>query len=90
MRHGESITCAEALRLLALYLDGELHRGQHVSVEHHLETCRSCYSRSEFERRLKAELGNLRRDDVRPGFEREIRQLITQFTASPVRPSGDE
>lgn len=90
MRHDEPINCAEALRLLALYLDGELPRGQRVRVEHHLRTCRGCYSRSEFERRLKAELALLRRDDVRPAFERQIRQLMTEFTASPVRPSGDE
>ena len=90
MRTGEPITCAEALRLLALYLDGELHHGQRASVDHHLAACRSCYSRSEFERRLKTELGRLRRDDVRPGFERQIRHLITQFTAIPVSLSGDE
>lgn len=82
MSHSETINCEEALRLLAEYLDGELHGREHVSVEHHLETCRSCYSRAEFERRLKAELGQLSRDDVRPAFEEQIRQLITQFTSS--------
>ncbi len=86
----EPINCEEALRLLAVYLDGELHRAQHTSVEHHLNTCRSCYSRSEFERRLKAELSQLGRGDVRPAFEQHIRQLITQFTASPAKPSRDE
>lgn len=90
MNNSEPIDCEEALRLLAIYLDGELHGAEHMSVEHHLKTCRSCYSRGEFERRLKAELSSLARDDVRPAFEEHIRQLITQFTASPVKPSRDE
>lgn len=90
MSNSEPINCEEALRLLAVYLDGELHGAEHMSVEQHLKTCRSCYSRSEFERRLKTELSHLGRDDVRPAFEQHIRQLITQFTASPVRRSRDE
>ncbi|MGH7710607.1 MAG: anti-sigma factor family protein [Gemmatimonadaceae bacterium] len=90
MSHSETINCEEALRLLAVYLDGELHGAEHVSVQRHLETCRSCYSRGEFERRLKAELSHLGRDDVRPAFEQHIRQLITQFAASSVEPPRDE
>ena len=90
MRNDDQISCEEALRLLATYLDGELHGGEQESVEHHLRTCRSCYSRSEFERRLKAELSQLGREDVRPAFEQQIRRLITQFTASSIRPSSDE
>jgi anti-sigma factor (TIGR02949 family) len=90
MSGNEPINCEEALRLLVEYLDGELHGDQRGSVEHHLETCRGCYSRAEFERRLKAKLHHLGRDDVRPAFERQIRQLITQFAASSVRPSSAE
>jgi predicted anti-sigma-YlaC factor YlaD len=89
MRNAGRIDCEEAVRLLALYLDGELHSGERVSVAHHLETCRSCYSRSEFERYLKAKLSHLGRADVRPAFERQIRHLITQFAASSVKPSDD-
>ncbi len=87
MNNSETINCEEALRLLAVYLDGELHGAEHTSVEQHLKTCRSCYSRGEFERRLKAELSHVGGDDVRPVFEQHIRQLITQFTASPAKPS---
>ncbi|MEW5918655.1 MAG: zf-HC2 domain-containing protein, partial [Gemmatimonadota bacterium] len=41
----EPINCEEALRHLADFLDGELHGTVHTSVQQHLETCRSCYSR---------------------------------------------
>lgn len=90
MIQSETINCEEALRLLAVYLDGELHGGEHTNVEHHLKACRSCFSRAEFERRLKSELSHLGRDDVRPAYEQQIRQLISQFTTSPVKDPRDE
>jgi anti-sigma factor RsiW len=89
MSKSETISCEEALRLLAVYLDGELRGTEHESVEQHLHTCRSCYSRGEFERRLKAQLSELGRGAVRPAFEQHIRQLITQFTGSSAERSGD-
>ncbi len=85
-----TIDCEEALRLMAVYLDGELHGTKHEGVERHLKACRSCYSRVEFERRLKAELGRLGREDVHPAFEQRIRQLITSFTSSPAEQPSDE
>jgi anti-sigma factor RsiW len=86
--NGEMITnCEEALRRLATYLDGELDVTERDSVEHHLRLCRSCWSRAEFERQLKAQLGDLRRAGVRPDFEQRIRELISQFASSPA-PEG--
>ncbi|MGH7528085.1 MAG: anti-sigma factor family protein [Gemmatimonadales bacterium] len=85
-----TIDCEEALRLLAVYLDGELHGTEHEGVERHLKACRSCYSRAEFERRLKAELGRLGREDVRPAFEQRIRQLITSFASPPAQGQSDQ
>jgi anti-sigma factor RsiW len=79
----ETITnCEEALRLLAAYLDGELGTDEHQALEHHLSLCRSCCSRAEFERHLKAQLRDLRRAGVRPEFEQRIRELISQFVPS--------
>ena len=77
------LTCEEALRLLAAYLDGELHGGSREGVEHHLKTCRGCYSRAEFERRLKGEINRLGRDEVPPGFEQRVRRLLGSFGAFP-------
>jgi predicted anti-sigma-YlaC factor YlaD len=76
------MTCEEALRLLAVFLDGELRGEPHHSVERHLEVCRSCYSRAEFERRLKAEIGRLRLEEVSSDFEARIRSILSSFAAS--------
>ena len=76
-----TISCEEAMRQLAELLDGELGTGRRREVENHLARCRSCFSRAEFEQRLKAELGTLRHQPVPPEFEDRIRILLTRFTS---------
>jgi anti-sigma factor RsiW len=76
------MTCEEALLSLAAYLDDELVGDVRQSVWRHLEVCRSCYSRAEFERRLKVELRKLGKDEVPVGFEQRVRHLLQSFTLS--------
>lgn len=75
----EITSCAEALRLLAAHLDGELDDHAHAEMERHLDTCRSCYSRSEFEQQLKASIAELAEEPVPPDVTARVRTLITQF-----------
>lgn len=79
MSEPDRIECEEAVRRLARYLDGELGADGAAELERHLETCRSCWSRAEFERRLKAQVAALGEQEVRSGFERRIRDLLGQF-----------
>lgn len=79
MSEPDRIECEEAIRRLAEYLDGELEGRDVVELERHLETCRSCWSRAEFERRLRERMAALGEDDVRPAFERRIRDLLEKF-----------
>ena len=76
------ITCEEAMRSLAEYLDNELSTGVEQSIRQHLEFCRSCYSRAEFERRFKVELRKLGKDEVPVGFEQRVRRLLQSFGPS--------
>jgi hypothetical protein len=48
-------------------------------VERHLRTCRSCYSRAEFESRLKQRLAALSGDDAPTKARDRIRKLIQGF-----------
>lgn len=73
------LDCEEVLRVILAYLDGELETADHERVEAHLERCRSCLSRADFERRLKGRLAELACESVSPAFEQRIRTLIGQF-----------
>lgn len=76
----EEIDCEEAIRRLAAYLDGELDPDGEAAVERHLERCRSCYSRAEFERRLRRRLRSDLKRAVTPEFEERVRSLVRGFT----------
>lgn len=79
MTRTEITSCAEALRLLAAHLDRELGDHEHAEMERHLATCRSCFSRAEFERQLKEGVRELGREPVRPELASRIKNLIREF-----------
>ena len=83
MSERKAIACEEALRLLAAHLDGELNGEERHDVERHLEVCRGCFSRAEFERRLKAQLAGLRARPIGEAFEERVRTMISRFTVVP-------
>jgi anti-sigma factor (TIGR02949 family) len=70
--------CEQALRRLFDFLDHELEDGERDAMQRHLSTCRSCFSRADFERRLKAKLGELRQEPAPSAGER-IKRLLESF-----------
>ncbi|MGH7509538.1 MAG: anti-sigma factor family protein [Gemmatimonadales bacterium] len=80
MSESTPLRCEEALLVLADYLDGELHQSSHETLERHLEVCRSCFSRAEFERRLRSRLGSLAQEPLTPAFTERIRTIMDRFT----------
>ena len=70
------------MRVLADHLDGEMESGRERELERHLETCRSCFSRSEFERRLKEKIVAAGRQPVTQAFSQRVQTLIREFTLS--------
>lgn len=77
MHEPERIGCEEALQRLAVYLDRELDETASTEVERHLEKCRSCFSRAEFERRLKERIQrDLHVAAVPDAYEERIRALL--------------
>jgi mycothiol system anti-sigma-R factor len=73
--------CEAVIRLMFAYLDGELEDEQRGGVDEHLKLCRSCFSRAEFERRLKSQLSELGRESVPAPLEERVRALMSQFKA---------
>lgn len=82
MSEPEIRSCEEALRLLAAYLDRELEPAGAQRLERHLQVCRSCYSRADFERRLKARLAELGDEPVGRGVSDRIQALVRTFTTA--------
>jgi anti-sigma factor (TIGR02949 family) len=79
MSERDNIGCEEALKRLAEFIDCELSDSEQDNVEQHLRTCRSCYSRMEFESRLKQRLSALSGDDAPTKSRDRIRKLIKGF-----------
>jgi mycothiol system anti-sigma-R factor len=73
------IDCEEALKRLFELIDGELSAREQGDVERHLRICRSCFSRAEFERKLKLRLSALPADDVPATLRRRVQDLIKGF-----------
>ena len=79
MKPVADISCEEALRQLADYLSGELEKGAGAQLEHHMEACRGCFSRAEFEKRLKSHLAGLSREKAPAAMETRIRGMLRRF-----------
>lgn len=75
--------CEDALRVLAEHLDRELDAHRDRQLLEHLDHCRSCYSRSEFDRRLKAQVKDLGREPVPPGVVHRVHELLRQLEVPP-------
>jgi anti-sigma factor (TIGR02949 family) len=71
--------CEEALKHLLEFIDRELSDSDHDGLERHLRTCRSCFSRMEFESRLKQRLSALSAEDAPSKSRERIRDLIKGF-----------
>jgi anti-sigma factor (TIGR02949 family) len=73
------INCEEALRHILAFIDHELADAEREGLERHLQACRSCFSRAEFERQLKDKLRALASDDTSGTTRDRIKALIQTF-----------
>lgn len=73
------ISCREALALVAEYLDKELGPFERNQLERHIETCRHCFDRVEFERLLKARLAQLQRAESSEPLRKRIERILEQY-----------
>jgi anti-sigma factor (TIGR02949 family) len=73
------IDCERALKQVFDFIDRELGAADHEAMHRHLETCRSCFSRVEFERKLKAKIGGLREEKATEQMSERVRNLLKKF-----------
>jgi anti-sigma factor (TIGR02949 family) len=76
MTDRQTMSCEEALRLLGDYLDRELEPQERDPVERHVNSCRACFSRAEFERLLEERLTELGREPAPAHVQSRIRRLL--------------
>lgn len=73
------IDCEKALQQIFQFIDRELGGDEREAMQRHLHTCKSCFSRAEFERRLKGKVGALREKEEVPEVRRRIGRLLKTF-----------
>lgn len=75
MSESKPIDCEQALSQVLEFVDRELGPEEHAAMQAHLHACKSCFSRAEFERRLKEKLLDLR-DAAAPEARARLEKLI--------------
>lgn len=75
MKQSKPVDCEQALAQMFEFIDHELNAHEHEAMQAHLHTCKSCFSRAEFERRLKQKLTGLR-ERAAPGAQARLEKLI--------------
>lgn len=73
------MTCEDVLRELLAYLDREVDPDTAALIDRHLQSCRGCFSRAEFERKLK---GHLEASGEKPAPERlraRVKGILDKF-----------
>jgi anti-sigma factor (TIGR02949 family) len=74
------IGCLEAIEAFYAYLDGELEEpGSIADFEHHLEHCRSCFTRIELERMLNERMRRTARKESPQALRERVGQLLQHF-----------
>lgn len=75
----KAISCEEAVKSIFSYIDDHLKGKQRAELEHHLEACRHCFDRVEFERLLKSRLSRLSVKTSSDKLRRRVDALLDQF-----------
>jgi anti-sigma factor (TIGR02949 family) len=73
------LNCEEVLEHLMAYLDHEIDSDAAARIEHHLEACRGCFSRAEFERHLKEHVHAVGSQTAPESLRARIKQICDKF-----------
>jgi anti-sigma factor (TIGR02949 family) len=79
MTEPDKIRCEEVIAHLLSYLDGEIDDAKRAQIDHHLEECRGCFSRAEFEKALRDKVRQAGDTQPPTSLQDRIKALIDQF-----------
>lgn len=73
------MNCEEAVEKLWQYLDRELEGEASTQLQQHLQQCRECFSKAEFERHLRAILRRSCGEQAPPELRERLSRLLRMF-----------
>jgi anti-sigma factor (TIGR02949 family) len=74
------IGCLQAIEAFYAYLDGELEDPASIAdFEHHMQHCRSCFSRADMERAMTKRLRDAAQHRAPEVLRARLRKLIDKF-----------
>ena len=74
------IGCLQAIEAFYAYLDGELDDPVSIAdFEHHMQHCRSCFSRADMERAMTRRLRDVAQNRAPEVLRARLRKLIDKF-----------
>ena len=79
MTDDSKLTCEQVLEHLLEYLDRELTPETSAEIDRHLTECRGCFSRAEFERRLRSRVAETGTASAPESLRARIKALIERF-----------
>ncbi|MBI4275111.1 MAG: zf-HC2 domain-containing protein [Rhizobiales bacterium] len=79
MTNRDRIHCEEVIAHLLAYLDGEIDAEKRRQIDHHLEECRACFSRAEFEKALRQKVKQLGHEKSPHSLQKRLKGLIDRF-----------
>lgn len=72
-------SCEEVIERLFDYLDRELDVQQAEEIERHLARCRDCFTRAEFEKRLRERVAASGTVPAPPRLRSRVQRLLDRF-----------
>lgn len=75
----DPIRCEEVVTHLLEYLDGETAADRRGRIGRHLDECRDCCSRLDFEKALRKKVAELGDEKASPSLRRRLKAVIDDF-----------
>lgn len=75
----EDLRCEDVIDRLLDYLDRELDAETERALARHMEACRACFSRAEFERKLRARVSETVAVKAPESLRHRVRAIVEQY-----------
>ena len=75
----KTISCSEAMSKLQAYLDKEVDWPSEEEIHHHIEHCRECFSRTEFEKALRNKVEKLGSEKTPADVQARLSAMVKKF-----------